>query len=558
MQALLDWTLLSRWRLVAVYALLAAITLIPGQATISVTDRDEGRYIQASKQMMETGDYIEIWNIENPRWKKPAGIHWLQVAAAQITGYGAEAPIWVYRLPSAFGMFFAGLLTFWALYPLLGKRAAALAGMMMLTCLIAAGEGNIAKTDAVLLAACTATAGALARLYEREARGPGLQREHWILWLAVSAGVLVKGPIIFLLLGGILLSHTILERDLQFVRQTKPLFGLAVLAVVALPWFIAIGFRTDWQYYFAAVGDDLLGKVTEGQQNHWGPPGYYIATVWLMLWPWAALLVLSLGRAWRERGSDAMRFLASWIIPFWAVFAVTSTKLPHYTLPVFPALVGLMAYGLIHGLNPSRGWRIVAAALFLLGTAVWAGISLVVPPLELGGILPTAVALAGFGSLAALAAVWSLLKRQDWQFAGYALAAGLLIHGGLFGVTLPAAQYFFPSRAIAEAHLAYDACAPRPFRSIDYREPSVWHYTATTARFLTDNEAAELLSSGESGWRVWLNAARRTTPEELEALVGAPLQELARVEAFNPNQGREIDMRLLARADDTSFADCLP
>ena len=237
MNALVDWALLERWRLFLVYALLAALTLIPGQATIAVTDRDEGRYIQASKQMMETGDYIEIWNIETPRWKKPVGIHWLQVASAKITGYGAEAPIWVYRLPSAFGMFFAGLLTFWALYPLLGKKAAALAGAMLLTSLIAAGEGNIAKTDAALLAACTAMVGAMARIYERDKPRATRTIEHWILWLAFAAGLLIKGPIIALLFAGIILWHTVLERDFSFLRETRPLFGLLVLLVVAAPWF---------------------------------------------------------------------------------------------------------------------------------------------------------------------------------------------------------------------------------------------------------------------------------------------------------------------------------
>lgn len=559
MTAFLDWALERKWRLFLLYAVLAFLTIAPGLSTIPVTDRDEGRYIQASKQMIETGDYVTIWNIETPRWKKPVGIHWLQVTAAHITGYGADAPIWVYRLPSAFGMFFAGLLTYWALHPLLGARAAALAGGILLTSLIAAGEANIAKTDAALLAACTAMSGALLRIYQLDRSQTLRRREHWILWISLAIGLLIKGPIIAILLAGILLWHTVLERDLSFLRETRPLMGLGVVAVIALPWFVAIGILTDMGYYFAAVGDDLLGKVTQGQQNHWGPPGYYLAMIWLIFWPWAPLLILSIGRAWSERRSDAMRFLASWIIPFWAVFAVTSTKLPHYTLPVFPALAGVIAYGMIGGLSNSRLLRGVSIALFLIGLGLWAGISLLVPPLYLDSSLMLATVLAVAGIVAGGAGCWMLFQRRDSSFAGCVLAAGLLVHAALFGVTLPAAGYFFPSQAIAKAHLSFDRCAPRPLRSVDYREPSLWHYTATTTRYISAAQAAELLSETQNqGWRVWLNARRGVTPAELSERINAPLQELARIQAFNPNSGREIDMRLLARADDESFEDCLP
>jgi hypothetical protein len=57
----------------------------------------------ATKQMLETGDFIDIRNQDLPRYKQPAGIYWLQVLAVTIAGNGTDSPIGVYRLTSLVG-----------------------------------------------------------------------------------------------------------------------------------------------------------------------------------------------------------------------------------------------------------------------------------------------------------------------------------------------------------------------------------------------------------------------------------------------------------------------
>ena len=78
---------------------------LPGFFTLPPTDRDESRFVQASRQMIETGDYVRIMNGDEPRNRKPIGIHWLQVpfaAAARSLGMWPRTnPVWPYRLPSA-------------------------------------------------------------------------------------------------------------------------------------------------------------------------------------------------------------------------------------------------------------------------------------------------------------------------------------------------------------------------------------------------------------------------------------------------------------------------
>ncbi|MEM8664013.1 MAG: hypothetical protein AAGF49_07795, partial [Pseudomonadota bacterium] len=55
------------------FVLLALIALayLPGQSGVPPIDRDEPRYTQATKQMMETGDYVRIRFQDAPRHTKP-------------------------------------------------------------------------------------------------------------------------------------------------------------------------------------------------------------------------------------------------------------------------------------------------------------------------------------------------------------------------------------------------------------------------------------------------------------------------------------------------------
>ena len=103
---------LAGWR---PYALLGALCLalyLPGMSTIPVLDRDEARFAQATRQMLETGDFLHIRFQNEARNQKPAGIYWLQAAAVSAFSDPESTAIWPYRLPSLIGASLAVLLTF--------------------------------------------------------------------------------------------------------------------------------------------------------------------------------------------------------------------------------------------------------------------------------------------------------------------------------------------------------------------------------------------------------------------------------------------------------------
>ena len=99
----------------ALLALLGLILWLPGILGLPALDRDESRFAQSSRQMVESGDLVDIRFGHVPRYKKPIGIYWLQASATAIAASFThhDDRIWTYRLPSLLGAIAAAWLTVW-------------------------------------------------------------------------------------------------------------------------------------------------------------------------------------------------------------------------------------------------------------------------------------------------------------------------------------------------------------------------------------------------------------------------------------------------------------
>src|SRR5258705_4979164 len=161
--AVADFATQTHARALLVLLLVTFISVLPGFFSIPPTDRDESRFAQATKQMIESGDYVDIRYQDEVRYKKPVGIYWLQagaVKAGQALGVPqALSTIWLYRIPSLIGAVAAVMLTYWAALAFVSRRAAVLAGLMIASCLLLSVEGRVGQNDAALLATLLAGDG---------------------------------------------------------------------------------------------------------------------------------------------------------------------------------------------------------------------------------------------------------------------------------------------------------------------------------------------------------------------------------------------------------------
>jgi 4-amino-4-deoxy-L-arabinose transferase-like glycosyltransferase len=511
------------WRAYVLLALITLLAALPGVFGLPAMDRDESRFAQASKQMLETGDFITIREQDGLRNKKPAGIHWLQAGATAAFSSAQAKDIWSYRLPSLLGAMVAAALTFWAGWPLVGRKAALLGSALFASTLLLTTEAHLAKTDAILCAFTVLGMGALVRLWQVE--GPK-DRRSWALlfWAAMGAGFLIKGPVTpmvaFLCVGALVLW----ERRALWTRPLAGWAGPLLFVAMVLPWFIWVQIATDGAFLEGAVGKDLRDKIVGASEGHGGPPGFHLAHLPTHFFPATLLLIPAIVltvRALRGKGTDAamrssgLRFLVSWALPTWLVFEILPTKLSHYVLPAYPAmalLCGWAAMRLIEGVRAPVS-RAVSALVFAVGTAFLAFIAApsgtrilkAEPASDFTQMTPEAVLAAWapalsipltvlvVGTTLAIIALALAFTRRTAAMIGLAVAASVLIGGHIRGAFLPAQVWAQPTvtarAALAEVCALPDrddlpaACADTPLpervRAVGYAEPSLPFTTGT-------------------------------------------------------------------------------
>jgi 4-amino-4-deoxy-L-arabinose transferase-like glycosyltransferase len=270
------------------------------------------------------------------------------VRAAEALGVQqARTTIWLYRVPSLLGAIGAVLLTYWVALAFVTRRGAFLAALMMATSLLLAIEVRLAKTDAVLLLCCVAAMGVMARAYLTQSPERDIPWRHaLILWTALAGGILLKGPLILMVVALPALFLSIADRSARWLLRLRPLVGILWILVLVLPWFIAIMGRAGESFLQESVGQDLLAKIFKGQETHGAPPGYYLLLFWLTFWPAAPLAAVAAPAIWRHRAEPPLRFLLAWVVPCWIVFELVVTKLPHYVLPLYPAIAIMVAWAI--------------------------------------------------------------------------------------------------------------------------------------------------------------------------------------------------------------------
>src|ERR1700755_3547571 len=381
---LLDFVATSHVRSVAFLVLCGFLLFLPGFFSIPPIDRDEARVAQATKQMVETGDFVDIRFQDDVRYKKPVGIYWMQAAAVETaSALGLARPqarIWIYRIPSLIGAIGAVLLTYWTALAFVTRRGAILAALIMGSSVLLGVEARLAKTDAMLLLTVVAAMGAMARVFLSWQRGEDDPHPPWswpaIFWTALAGGILIKGPLILMFVALTIAMLAFFDRSVAWLWRLRPVWGLMWLLVLVLPWFVAIFWRAGDAFFADSIGGDMLSKLA-AQESHGMPPGLYLLLFWLTFWPGAPLAAMAAPAVWRARREPGAQYLLAWLLPPWMVFEAVLTKLPHYVLPLYPAIAILMA-GAIERRVLARNWLARGAAWWFAIPALGAIIFVVI------------------------------------------------------------------------------------------------------------------------------------------------------------------------------------
>ena len=536
-------------RPLAALLLICVLAWLPGFFTLPPLDRDESRFAQATKQMLETGDFIDINLGGVPRYEKPVGIYWLQAASTAALGTGALNQIWTYRIPSLLGALTAVAATFFLVRLFAGVETAFAAGLLLGMSVLLMSEAKIAKTDAMLAGCITVAQAVLMRLY-LSARSPDkvtppTRMLLMLGWAAFAFCILIKGPPVALVCGASIIAVSLVDRDWRWLSRLRALEGLGLTLLIIAPWAIAIGVVSGGQFYQQSLGGDFATKLIGEQETHGGPYGYYAMLAHVTFWPGSLALLPGIVLGITRRREPAVRYLLLWAATTWLMFEIAPTKLPHYVLPAYPALAALCALWLTDSAAPSRSQRIAAGmslALFVLvGVALGGFVAWAPEQYGSGGTIILYVS-TGLGIIAALAVLLPALKGQRLAAAGLAMVSATILYYAAGLLSVPRLDQLWLSPRLADTVARHAMQGDPPVVTAGYAEPSISFLLGTRTALETGAGAA--LIAGKTGGLALVDSEESDSFLKLVQEAGGHAEALDEISGLNYSRGRPARITL--------------
>ncbi len=171
-------------------------------------------------------------------------------------------------------------------------------------------------------------------------------REILFMYLAIAFGILAKGPVALLLPGLVFLLFLVFSRNFKWktIKSFRPFLGAVIVIVVATPWFIINGLKTNWEWTVGFFGEHNLHRFSDTMEGHGGSFMITLLFVLAGLFPFFVFLPRALAFALKNRKNEFILFNLIAGITIVAFFSVSQTKLPNYTVPSYPFIMVLIAY----------------------------------------------------------------------------------------------------------------------------------------------------------------------------------------------------------------------
>ena len=379
---------------------------VAGTWTLPLIDRDEPRFAEATREMMERGDYVVPYFNNQYRFDKPPLTYWFQAASYRIFGDSDFAA----RLPSVIAAALTALLIFGWGKRIGGERVGWWAAIMFTICLQTFMHAKAAVADMWLVLFVTAAHWAGYELLrdwfrpvERVNEGgasatPPAEVANvsrawwWVFYLALAFAFLAKGPVGWtplLALGAVkfLLPGVKLNRRFLFIPGV-----LLVLGLVGV-WGIPALMRTEGAFFYVGIGKHVVGRSLVALEGHGARSlmtyvvllPFFFVTIFLTFFPWALKLPWLVRRLWKARDPIDNYLICGTAVVF-IVFTIARTKLPHYTLPAFPLLALLLAKNLRDVPKAERFVKrtaVAGACVALLAVLATPFLATLVPSLQL-------------------------------------------------------------------------------------------------------------------------------------------------------------------------------
>jgi 4-amino-4-deoxy-L-arabinose transferase-like glycosyltransferase len=398
----------QRWRPIALAPLLLAAALfLPSIGERLIYLGDEARYALLARNMLHTGDWLVPRIGSEVHLEKTPLFIW-SIAALSL-GRGDVTELTAV-LPAALSGIAGVGMTVVLGRRMFGLRAGVLGGLVLATTWGFFWHARMALADMMVTVFVVCAAAAFWAAVER---GGPRRLPMALFWACLGLALSAKGPVGLMPLLPCA-AFLVADRGWPGLRELRPLTGLAVVALISVPWALAFAFQPATSYVQSVLIEDFLAPRLRGWR-HASEIFWALGPIGVGFLPWTPFLPAAVRDGWWKAERDdtrrAFRLLVFWVLAYVIVMTVTPHKRDRYLLPTYPALALMVAWlwdrWMAHPVSRTlrRHGLAWAAVGLLLATAVVLPLrprpelAVLVPPtlgakLWLVGLLATGAALA--------------------------------------------------------------------------------------------------------------------------------------------------------------------
>jgi 4-amino-4-deoxy-L-arabinose transferase-like glycosyltransferase len=342
---------------------------------VGLFDPDEGRNSEKAREILVLNDWVTPHENFYPVLDKPMFFYWLVALAYKLFGVSE----WSARLPSALAALGCLVIVYRFAARRWGRWEALWSALFLLSCAEFFVLARIVILDMPLTFFLTL---ALCSFYEAVHADEAKRRRLWCsaMYVSLGAATLIKGLIGVVLPGIVFFFYLLLTHRWSILRRIYLIPGALIFLAIVLPWYLQADARhAGYLRYF--IWDEHFGRFTSENFDRAEPWHYFIWVGLIGFFPWTLLLPFVVRGYWKKSLDDKTLFLTLWVgLPFF-FFSASESKLPHYLLPIFPALSILTAAGLM------TLWR-KTETISLAFSLIWLAQSLAILYLIAGAIFP--------------------------------------------------------------------------------------------------------------------------------------------------------------------------
>lgn len=330
---------------------------------------DEGRNAEIAREILLLKDWVTPHYDFIPRLDKP--ILFFGLVALSYKFFGISE--WAARLPSALAALACLCITYRFASSLFGRRAGLWSALILLSSIEFFALSRAVIMDMTLTYFITLALWNFC-LGQRGVESGAGKIQFLLMYVAMGIATLLKGPIGFLLPAAVIGVYLLLTKRWSLLRHMQIPLGIALLILTAVPWYLAAESRNPgYLRYF--LWEENVHRFTTTQFKRSGPWYYFIGVLAGGLFPWTILLPKAITDLWKQPLKDERLLLILSIALPLLFFSLSSSKLPHYILPIYPPLAIILAAAIAKALTDStvKKSRILwfpAVTFFLLAFAI--------------------------------------------------------------------------------------------------------------------------------------------------------------------------------------------